>query len=149
MTVQCLNNVVFGGSLVTTVCHRLPLTVDTTPPFFSGIDKIYFDEHFDILGVYYRAGDNESHLTSVDFGLGKTKYDVLVRPYSHHKPMNGDHGLFIALEDLDLQEGVPAWPRIRVDNQGLVYSLCYLCCFFLDCIQLFNMNPTMSMLNVT
>ncbi|XP_061188852.1 uncharacterized protein LOC133197029 [Saccostrea echinata] len=116
MTVQCLNNVVFGGSLVTTVCHSTPLTVDTTPPFFNGVEEIYFDEHFDILGIYYKAGDNESFLRSVDFGLGKTKYDVLVRKYSYHKPMNGDDAPYIVIEELDLEEGVPAWPRVRVDN---------------------------------
>lgn len=118
MTVQCLNNVVFGGSLVTTVCHRLPLTVDTTPPFFDGVEQIYFDEHFDMLAMYYKAGDNESQLASADFGLGKTKYDVLVRKYSYYPPMNGDDHPFIVIEELDLQEGIPAWPRLRVDNGG-------------------------------
>ncbi|XP_061168901.1 uncharacterized protein LOC133178169 [Saccostrea echinata] len=116
MTVQCLNNVVFGGSLVTTVCHSNPLTVDTTPPFFDGVEQIYFDEHFDMLAIYYKAGDNESLLRSVDFGLGKTKYDVLVRKYSYHEPMNGKDAPFIVIEELDLEEGVPAWPRVRVDN---------------------------------
>lgn len=118
MTVQCLNSVVFGGSLVTTVSHRFPLTVDTTPPFFHGVKQIYFDENFDILGIYYKAGDNESLLTSVDFGLGKTKYDVLVRKYSYHPPMNGNDHPFIVIEELDLEEGIPAWPRVRVANGG-------------------------------
>lgn len=118
MTVQCLNNVEFGGSLVTTVCHSVPLTVDTTPPVFERVEQIYFDEHFDILGIYYQAHDNESLLNSVDFGLGITKYDVLVRQYSYHLPMNGNSHPFIAIEELDLQEGIPAWPRIRVDNGG-------------------------------
>ncbi|XP_062588035.1 uncharacterized protein LOC134249704 [Saccostrea cucullata] len=116
MTVQCLNNVVFGGSLVTTVCHTTPLTVDTTPPFFNSVGEIYFDEHFDLLGIYYKAGDNESFLRSVDFGLGKTKYDVLVRKYSYHEPMSGEDAPYIVIEELDLEEGVPAWPRVRVDN---------------------------------
>ncbi|XP_061168902.1 uncharacterized protein LOC133178171 [Saccostrea echinata] len=116
MTVQCVNNVVFGGSLVTTVCHSIPLIVDTTPPFFNGVQQIYFDEHFDMLAIYYKAGDKESLLRSVDFGLGKTKYDVLVRKYSYHVPMNGDDDPFFVIEELDLEEGVPVWPRVRVDN---------------------------------
>jgi hypothetical protein len=119
--------VVFGGSLVTTVCHSIPLTIDTTPPFFDGVDQIYFDEHFDMLGIYYKAGDNESLLSSVDFGLGKTKYDVLVRRYSYHMPMNGDDAPYIVIEELDLEEGVPAWPRVRVDNGGTFQSEIWYC----------------------
>lgn len=122
MTVQCLNNVVFGGSLVTTVCHSLPITVDTTPPFFDGVEQIYFDEHFDILGIYYKAYDNESLLANIEFGLGKTKYDVLVRKNSYYPPMNGEDHPFIVIEELGLKEGIPAWIRIRVDNGGKYYK---------------------------
>lgn len=113
------------GSLVTTVCHSLPITVDTTPPFFDGIQQTYFDEHFDILGIYYKAYDNESLLANIEFGLGKTKYDVLIRKNSYYPPMNGEDNPFIVIEELGLKEGIPAWIRIRirVDNGGRYNSL--------------------------
>lgn len=93
--------------------------MDTTPPFLHGIEQIYYDEYFDILAIYYKAGDNESMLADVEFGLGKTKYDVLVMKKSYHEPMNGEDHPFIVIEGLGLKEGVPAWPRIRVNNGGI------------------------------
>lgn len=41
VTIQALNNAELGGSLVTTVCHSTPFTVDTTPPVFHGVKTLY------------------------------------------------------------------------------------------------------------
>lgn len=98
--------------------------MDTTPPFLHGIEQIYYDEYFDILAIYYKAGDNESMLADVEFGLGKTKYDVLLMKKSYHQPMNGEDYPFIVIEGLGLKEGVPAWPRIRVNNGGIQFISC-------------------------
>ena len=117
VTVQALNKIIHGGALVTTLCHAAPFAVDTTPPDFHGVQEIYFDEDFDLLGVYYNADDPLSGLYSVGFGLGKTKYDVLVRPYSYHPPMDKKDP-YIVVEDLALEDGVPSWIRIRPMNGG-------------------------------
>ena len=117
MTVQALNNVIHGGALVTTLCHTTPFAVDMTPPLFDGIHELFFDEDFDMLALYYEAEDVLSKLYSVDFGLGITKYDVLVRRYSYHKPMDRTDP-YIVLEELGLPDGIPAWPRLRPMNNG-------------------------------
>ena len=117
VAVQALNKVVYGGALVTTVCHSTPFTVDTTPPVFLGVNHIMFDEDFDILGVYFEGFDTLSKLKRVDFGLGKTKYDVGVRGYTPH-PYVDRKDTYIGIEDLGLEPGVPAWIRIRLVNNG-------------------------------
>ena len=117
ISVQALNNAELGGSLVTTVCHSIPFHVDTSPPVFSGVTEIIYDEDFDMIAIYYEASDDLSHIAKTEFGLGKTKYDVQLRAYTLHSAMDRDDP-FVALEDLGLQEGIPAWIRIRVTNNG-------------------------------
>ena len=70
-----------------------------------------------MLALYYEAEDVLSLLYSVDFGLGQTKYDVLVRRYSYHKPMDRKDP-YAVIEELGLPDGVPAWPRLRPMNNG-------------------------------
>ena len=53
VSVQALNSIVFGGALVTTVCHSNALIVDTTPPILNFVDNVFYDEDFDLLGIYY------------------------------------------------------------------------------------------------
>ncbi|OWF46933.1 Delta-like protein 1 [Mizuhopecten yessoensis] len=119
VTVRALNNVVFGGAFVTTVCHSTPFTVDTTPPIFTEVLDIFYDEDFDLLAVYFNASDPLSHLARVDFGLGKTKHDVTVRGYKLQTYVTRDEP-FVAVENLGLGHGVPAWLRLRaVNNVGL------------------------------
>ncbi|KAK3083736.1 hypothetical protein FSP39_002337 [Pinctada imbricata] len=121
VTVQALNNVVHGGALVTTVCHSTPFTVDTTPPVFAGVTQIMFDEDFDILGIYFRGHDVLSKVSRVDFGLGKTKYDVQVRGYSPH-PYVDREDTYIGIEELGLEPGVPAWIRLRLVNNVELFT---------------------------
>lgn len=116
-TVQAVNNVVHGGSLVTTVCHSTPVVVDTTPPLFNGVSDILFDEDFNIMAIYFETEDNESFLSRVDFGLGKTKHDVEVRGYSKI-PYPKRENPFILINDLNLTSGEPAWIRLRAVNNG-------------------------------
>jgi len=129
VTVKAINSVVHGGALVTTVCHSTPYTIDTTPPYFRGISELYFDEYFDILGIYYYAHDHLSQLYSVDFGLGKTKHDVLLRGYSRHTPMPFADP-FLVIPELSLEPGVPAWIRIRAENNGIYYKISIGICVF-------------------
>lgn len=118
VTVQALNGAELGGSLVTTVCHSIPFTVDTTPPLFSGVTDIIYDEDFDLIAIYYEATDDLSKIAKAEFGLGKTKYDVQLKAYSLHAAMKRDDP-FVSLKELGLQEGIPAWIRIRVTNNGI------------------------------
>ncbi|XP_033747032.1 uncharacterized protein LOC117332256 [Pecten maximus] len=119
VTVRALNNVIFGGALVTTVCHSTPFTVDTTAPIFTKVLDIFYDEDFDILAVYFNASDPLSHLARVDFGLGKTKHDVTIRGYELQTYVTRDEP-FVVVEHLGLGHGVPAWLRLRaVNNVGL------------------------------
>ncbi|XP_046375524.2 uncharacterized protein LOC124148470 [Haliotis rufescens] len=115
ITFQAINNVVHGGALVTTVCHSTPVTVDTTQPVVHEVGDLLFDEDFDILGVYFNVSDDGSGIARVDFGLGKTKYDVFVRSYSRHPFLNRADP-YLVIEDLGLAPGVQAWVRIRAVN---------------------------------
>ncbi|XP_069118468.1 uncharacterized protein [Argopecten irradians] len=122
VTVSAINNVVYGGALVTTVCHTTPIDIDTTPPVFQNVTGVYFDESFDILAVYYTAFDKQSDLKLIEFGLGKTKHDVNVRGYAEFPLIVGDDP-FVGVEDLDHTPGVYAWIRLRVENNvGLFTS---------------------------
>lgn len=132
-TVQALNNIVYGGALVTTVCKSTPIMVDTTPPIFDGVTEIFYDEDFDLLGVYFKAYDLLSNLSRVDFGLGKTKHDVLVRGYSEHVYVDRKDP-YVVIEELGLQEGVPAWIRLRAVNNGRYIV------FAIDIYSVFNVS---------
>jgi len=120
ITVQALNGAELGGSLVLTLCHSTPLIVDTTSPVFDKVTDIIYDEDFDLIAIYYSANDPLSKIAHAEFGLGKTKYDVQLKPYGLHAPMEREDP-FVAVEDLGLVEGVPAWIRIRVTNNGQLY----------------------------
>ncbi|XP_069134676.1 uncharacterized protein [Argopecten irradians] len=113
--VRALNTIVFGGALVTTVCHSTPFTVDTTPPIFTKVLDIFYDEDFDLLAVYFNASDPLSQLARVDFGLGKTKHDVTIRGYELQTYITRDEP-YVAIEHLGLGHGVPAWLRLRAVN---------------------------------
>lgn len=117
ITVQALNGAELGGSLVTTVCHSTPFVVDTSPPLFHEVSDIIYDEDFDLIAIYYNATDALSKIANAEFGLGKTKYDVKIQPYHLHAPMDREDP-FVAVKDLGLREGIPAWIRIRVTNNG-------------------------------
>jgi len=117
ITVQALNGAELGGSLVLSLCHSTPLIVDTTSPVFDKVTDIIYDEDFDLIAIYYSATDSLSKIAHAEFGLGKTKYDVELKAYGLHAPMEREDP-FVAVKDLGLQEGVPAWIRIRVTNNG-------------------------------
>ena len=117
VTVQALNGAQLGGSLVTTVCHSTPFYVNTTPPVFSGVTDIVYDEDFDLIAIYYDASDDLSGIAKAEFGLGETRYDVKIRGYSQHSHMQRKDP-FVSVEDLGLVPGTPAWIRIRVTNNG-------------------------------
>ena len=117
ITVQALNNIVYGGALVTSVCHSTPVTIDTSPPVLHLTENIFFDEEFDIMGIYYAASDPNSGIMRTDIGLGETTHDVFIRSYTMHDPMRQGFKM-VSLDAVDLPEGVPIWVRIRLVNNG-------------------------------
>ncbi|XP_013400528.1 uncharacterized protein LOC106166497 [Lingula anatina] len=121
VTVQALNSVHHGGSLVTTVCHSTPIIIDTTKPIFSGINDIVYDEDFDILAVYYNVSDSLSGIMRVDLALGKTKYDAKIRPFSRHDHIERKHA-YLLLEDPGIPDGIPAWIRVRAINNVELFT---------------------------
>ena len=45
----------FGGALVTSVCHSVPLIVDLTSPILHQVEDVFHDEDFDIMAVYFEV----------------------------------------------------------------------------------------------
>ena len=52
VSVQAINNVVFGGALVTTVSHSVPYVVDTVPPVIHSMSAHYDDSTNLLILVY-------------------------------------------------------------------------------------------------
>lgn len=124
--IQAVNDIIHGGDLVTTVCHSTPFVVDTTPPVLYSVDDFVFDETFRILVVYYNASDDDSNISKVEFGLGKTKYDVAIRRYTAVDTRGTDGQRYIISSDFETAEGVPAWIRLNVVNNGKKNLLIYI-----------------------
>ncbi|KAK7493720.1 hypothetical protein BaRGS_00015049 [Batillaria attramentaria] len=120
VTVQAVSDIIHGGDLVTTVCHATPIVVDTTPPKLDSVEDPLFDETFRYLVVYYSASDEVSGISGIEFGLGRTKYDVMVRPYVPFDILGEGHHTYIVNEEFETENGVPAWIRLKVvNNVGL------------------------------
>ncbi|KAK7498950.1 hypothetical protein BaRGS_00009759 [Batillaria attramentaria] len=114
VTVQAINDIIHGGDLVTTVCHSLPFIVDITPPVVYGVNEVVFDDTFRFLAVYYNATDALSGLSGLEFGLGKTKYDVMVRKYMPFEMRGTGDNTYLLNEEFETASGVPSWIRIKV-----------------------------------
>ena len=115
---QAVSDIIHGGDLVTTVCHSAPFVVDTTPPDFHAVQEFLFDESFRFLAVYYNVSDVISGVARMEFGLGKTKYDVMIRRYLPFEMRGVDGGTYLVNEEFETQDGVPAWIRLKVVDNG-------------------------------
>jgi uncharacterized membrane protein YeiH len=51
--VQGMNSAIFGGSLVTTVCHSVPIIVDHTPPLVNSVDTVVYDDEKQLIKAAY------------------------------------------------------------------------------------------------
>eukprot|EP00118_Oscarella_pearsei_P018126 m.184105 g.184105 ORF g.184105 m.184105 type:complete len:5153 (+) comp39317_c0_seq2:47-15505(+) len=117
LTVQAVNDVDSGGSLVATVGHSTPLLVDTVPPLVHGIHGLHFNETSTLLTLDYNVSDSGSGVREVDFGIGKTIHDNFLRHWTRY-----GHGEKSQLRILvSIPDGVPAWVRLRaIDNVYLM-----------------------------
>ena len=129
---QAVSDIIHGGDLVTTVCHSAPFVVDTTPPNFHAVQEFLFDESFRYLVVYYNVSDVISGVARMEFGLGKTKYDAMIRRYLPFEMRGVEGNTYIVNEEFETEDGVPAWIRLKVVNNGecVCFCLCvFICCF--------------------
>ena len=115
---QAVSDIIHGGDLVTTVCHSTPFIVDTTPPDFHAVQEFLFDDSFRFLAVYYNVSDLVSGVAGIEFGLGGTKYDVMIRPYIPFEMRGVEGNTYIVNEEFETEDGVPAWIRLKVINNG-------------------------------
>nr|KAG5686567.1 hypothetical protein BaRGS_027224 [Batillaria attramentaria] len=114
-----VSDIIHGGDLVTTVCHSTPFVVDTSPPVLNNVNDVLFDETFRFLVVYYDATDDVSGVARMEFGLGKTKYDVAIRPYIPFE-IRGKENTYLVNEEFEITDGVAAWIRLKVVNNVLI-----------------------------
>ncbi|KAK7113965.1 hypothetical protein V1264_000110 [Littorina saxatilis] len=120
VTVQAVNDISHGGDLVTTLCHSTPFLVDITPPVLHSVSDVIFDDGFRLLAVYFNATDNLSGVTGLEFGLGRTKYDVMIRRYLPFEIRGNENNRYLLNEEFETASGTPAWIRLKiVDNVGL------------------------------
>ena len=147
-TVQGLNKAVFGGSLVSTVCHTTPLIIDTTPPLVHSVDNVAYNDVKGIIKAGYNISDPESHIRAIRLALGRSRHDALFLKWQglcigeklaldHPDRLRyrqecattykeDDSQLLRRLkytlpEELDLEEGVYVWVRIAsLNNVGLL-----------------------------
>ena len=115
---QAVSDIIHGGDLVTSVCHSTPFIVDTTPPDFNAVEEFLFDDSFRFLVVYYNVSDAISGIARMEFGLGKTKYDVMIRRYLPFEMRGVAGNTYLVNEEFETQDGVPAWIRLKVVNKG-------------------------------
>ena len=115
---QAVNDIVLGGDLVTTVCHSSPFIVDITPPIMHSVSDVIFDDGFRFLAVYYNATDNLSGIGRLEFGLGKTKYDVMIRKYMPFEIQGNEDNTHLLNKEFETASAVPAWIRLKVVDNG-------------------------------
>ena len=137
VSTKILNNPVFGGSLVTSVCHSEPYIVDTSPPNMWDVHDTVYNELTYVCGIKYNTSDDGSHILEIQFGLGNSKHDVFLRKWDYHcvgdekadgtcdrthkrvtSPLLTQLAVNVSNSDggKGLPEGVYVWVRIAVLN---------------------------------
>ncbi|XP_019642103.1 PREDICTED: uncharacterized protein LOC109483513 [Branchiostoma belcheri] len=110
VSVRAVNKVEFGGPLATTVCHGVPYTIDTTPPFVNEVELISYDENTYELIVEYNVSDPLSNIREVDIGLGKSPRDVFIKDWHRH-----DNRTHVTMY-FRIPDGIPTWIKVRAIN---------------------------------
>ncbi|VDI54125.1 Hypothetical predicted protein [Mytilus galloprovincialis] len=110
ITVRALNDVKYGGPLVTTVCHSTPLTVDNSRPEIYDVYGIEYDEDLPLLKASHVSGDPHSGLVYNDLCLGHSARDCNEMDW---KRMGYSPDIQYAVK---LTDGVRIWVKIKVIN---------------------------------
>ncbi|OPL33535.1 protein jagged-2, partial [Mytilus galloprovincialis] len=113
ITVRALNDVKYGGPLVTTVCHSTPLTVDNSRPEIYDVYGIEYDEDLPLLKASHVSGDPHSGLVYNDLCLGHSARDCNEMDW---KRMGYSPDIQYAVK---LTDGVRIWVKIKVINGGI------------------------------
>ena len=50
-----MNKIDYGGPMALAICHRKPLTIDTTPPVLSNITNVSYDAEAEFINFTYTA----------------------------------------------------------------------------------------------
>lgn len=112
ISVQAINNVEYGGPLVTTVHHSTPYIIDTSPPTLTEVNNIEYDTLTNELRLNYSAYDNGSGIASVSLALGRTQYDTSLLPWISIES-NGTASVTVYIPD-----GMETWIKLRAMNNG-------------------------------
>ena len=112
ISVQAINNVEYGGPLVTTVQHSTPYIIDTSPPILTEVESIDYDVLTNELSLNYSASDNGSGIATVSLALGHTQYDTGLLSWIPIES-NGTAAVMVYIPD-----GVETWIKLRARNNG-------------------------------
>ncbi|XP_078664148.1 uncharacterized protein LOC144907219 [Branchiostoma floridae x Branchiostoma belcheri] len=116
ITVRGVNKVEYGGPMVLSVSHTSPYIIDNTPPEIHAITSIKYNEETSKIFVAYNISDVESDIKEADLGLGRTKYDILLKSWERHLYTGNHTHVGNVTMDVALEDGVPAWAKIRGIN---------------------------------
>ncbi|XP_048250793.1 uncharacterized protein LOC124111176 [Haliotis rufescens] len=111
ITLRALNNVEYGGPLVTTICHTTPLGIDNTQPFVHEVYDVEYDEDTYVITAKYNASDPESDIREVDLCLGQTTRDCYHLEWQRSN--HSDHGI---TRTFQIPGGIPVWVKVRAIN---------------------------------
>jgi hypothetical protein len=82
------------------------------------VSDVIFDDGFHFLAVYFSASDSMSGVERAEFGLGLTKYDVMVRGYVPAQIHGSGNNTYLLIEEFGMTSPAPAWIRIKVVDKG-------------------------------
>ena len=92
--------------------------VDITPPVLQSVNQLVFDDGFHLLAVYFTATDGLSGVQRLEMGLGRTKYDVMLRGYQPLPIRGRGEQTYVLNEEFHMVSGVAAWVRLKVVDKG-------------------------------
>ena len=112
ISVQAINNIEYGGPLVTTVQHSTPYVIDTSPPTLTELESIEYNVSTNELRLSYLASDNGSGIAAVSLALGRSQYDTSLLPWT---PIDSNGSATVAVY---IPDGIETWIKLRARNNG-------------------------------
>ncbi|GFR58918.1 protein jagged-2 [Elysia marginata] len=117
VTVRAINQVEYGGPLVTTFCHSTPLAIDNTPPIIYEIYNIKYDDVSYNLTADFNAtclansnSDPESDIKSIHMCLGLNAINCDLMNWTPTPSLSE------IVINHQIPDGQRAWVRLRVLN---------------------------------
>ncbi|KAK3788402.1 hypothetical protein RRG08_044436, partial [Elysia crispata] len=110
VTIRAINQVEYGGPLVTTICHSTPLAIDNTPPIIYEIYNIKYDDVSYNLTADFNATDPESDIKSIHMCLGLNAVNCDLMNWTPTPSLSE------IVINHQIPDGQRAWVRLRVLN---------------------------------